>query len=257
MFWDIYMGILVFLFGIMLGSFYNVCIHRIPLSLSIIRPPSHCESCSHTLAPLDLIPIFSWVFLGRKCRYCKAPISCRYPLIELLTGALFVLLYLKFQMTWQFLFYLIFVSILIIVTFIDIDHRIIPDRFIVIGLILGAFSLLMPLMTSWKDALFGALVGAGSLLLVDLAGRIFFKKEGMGFGDVKLMGMAGLFLGTQRTLVSLLIAVWTAAIAGIIVLRVRKEKTDHYIPFGPFLAAGCVFSIFFGNELVRWYVSFL
>ncbi len=281
MFWYIYMGALVFLFGMMMGSFYNVCIHRIPNSLSVITPPSHCENCGHLLKPLDLIPIMSWILLGRKCRYCKAPVSARYALVELLTGVLFVLLYLKFQLTGQFLLYLVFGSILLLVAFIDIDHRIIPDRFIVMGLILGVISLVIPAISllsngtlpsdsvnesvfvqivsaiPWKEALFGALIGGGSLLLVDLLGRIFYKKEGMGFGDVKLMGMAGLFLGVQRTVVSLLVAIWAAAIVGIIVLRIRKEKTDHYMPFGPFLAAGCVLSIFFGKELIRWYLSFI
>ena len=259
MFWQIYMGALIFLGGIMLGSFYNVCIYRIPLSMSVIRPSSHCENCHHALAPLDLVPVFSWVLLGRKCRYCKAPISFRYPMVELLTGLLFLLLYLKFQLSPSFFLYLVFVSILIIIAFIDIDHRIIPDRFIIIGLVLGVIALLAPMgsVFAWKDALFGALVGGGSLLLMDIAGRIFFKKEGMGFGDVKLMAMAGILLGFQRTAVSLLIAVWIAAVAGIIVLRTRKDPEDHYIPFGPFLAAGCVFSIFFGKELIRWYISLL
>jgi len=259
MFWSIYAGVLVFLFGTLMGSFYNVCIYRIPNSMSVVKPPSHCENCSHPLAPLDLIPILSWVLLGRKCRYCKAPLSVRYPLIELLTGVLFVLLFIKFRLSWQFLLYLAFISILIMVAFIDIDHRYIPDRFVLIGLALGAGSLFIP-MISWQDSLFGGLIGGGSLLLMDLSGRLVFKKEGMGFGDVKLMGMAGLFLGVQRTIVSLLAAVWVAAVVGIVILHRRKEgkeETDHYMPFGPFLAAGCALSIFFGKELVRWYLSLL
>lgn len=256
MFWDIYAGIMAFIFGIIMGSFYNVCIYRIPNSMSVIKPHSHCENCSHTLAPLDLIPVLSWILLKGKCRYCRAPISIRYPLIELSTGILFVLLCFKFQLTWPLLLYLIFVSILILVAFIDIDHRIIPDRFVIMGVIIGIISLFIP-MISWQDALFGGLIGGGSLLLIDLTGRILFKKEGMGFGDVKLMGMAGIFLGVQRTIVSLLAAVWVAAIVGIVVLRKRKDDTDHYMPFGPFLAAGCVFSIFLGKELVHWYLSLL
>jgi leader peptidase (prepilin peptidase)/N-methyltransferase len=281
MFWQIYLGAVIFLLGIMMGSFFNVCIYRIPLSMSVIRPSSHCESCSHALAPLDLIPIFSWVLLGRKCRYCKAPISIRYPMVEFLTGLLFLLLYLKFQLSFSFFIYLFFVSILVIIAFIDIDHRIIPDRFVIMGLVVGFIALIGPVLSviidrmmlpdagggevftqamaafAWKDALFGALIGGGSLLLMDISGRIFFKKEGMGFGDVKLMTMAGILLGFQKTAVSLLIAVWIAAVAGIIVLRTRKDPADHYIPFGPFLAAGCVFSIFFGKELLRWYISLL
>lgn len=280
MFWTIYLGFIIFLLGLILGSFYNVCIYRIPEELSIISPPSHCGSCNHTLAPLDLIPVLSWCLLGRKCRYCKAPISYRYPLIEALTGLLFVLLFIKFQLSWDLLFYMVFVSILIIITFIDIDHRIIPDRFIVMGLVVGVASLATPILiliskdafsnieTSkipsiilsllpWKNALIGGSIGGGSLLVIDIAGRIFFKKEGMGFGDVKLMFMAGIFLGAQQTVIALLIAVWTAAIAGIVIIRIRKGNDDHYMPFGPFLAIGCVFSIFLGNTLVNWYLSFI
>ncbi len=252
--WPIYAGVLLFLFGLLMGSFFNVCIYRIPNAVSIIRPSSHCDSCGHPLAPLDLVPVLSWLFLERKCRYCKAPVSARYLLVELLTGTFFVLLFVKFGLTWQLPLYLAFISILVVVSFIDIDHRYIPDRFVLIGLVLAGLSFFIPRIT-WQDALTGGMIGGGSLLLMDLSGRLLFKKEGMGFGDVKLMGMAGLFLGVSRTIVSLLSAVWVAAIVGIVVLRKRKPDADHYMPFGPFLAVGCVLSIFFGNELVRWYLS--
>lgn len=318
MFWNIYIGTIIFIFGLVLGSFYNVCIYRIPEGKSIINPPSHCGNCNQVLAPLDLIPVLSWVMLGRKCRYCKSPISYRYPLIELLTGFLFLLSYIKYSISWDLLFVLIFISIMIIITFIDIDHRIIPDRFIVIGLILSilymfepiwmtvikiitiknnfSFTMLFNLFKAfpWQNAVIGALVGAGCMLLVDVLGRVFYKKEGMGFGDVKLMLFAGLFLGLQKTIVALLFSIWIGAIAGIIILRMRNkhkhkdneenivknknenlveesedeniaeeseyenvddENEDHYMPFGPFLAAGCIFSIFFGEAIFRWYFT--
>ncbi|MHB8962691.1 MAG: prepilin peptidase [Saccharofermentanales bacterium] len=255
MFWTIYFGIILFLFGLIMGSFYNVCIYRIPEGLSIITPPSHCGNCNHRLGALDLIPVVSWLALGRKCRYCHAPIAWRYPLVELLTGVLFASLFLKFGLTWELPFYLVFVSILIMVTFIDIDHRIIPDRFVLAGLALAIGSLFTPWAISWKDALIGAAIGGGTLLIADLAGRVFFKKEGMGFGDVKLMAMAGIFLGIKQISVAFLLAVWIAAIVGVILLRVRSKDSDHYMPFGPFLALGCTLSIFFGNEIVVWYLS--
>lgn len=257
MFWTIYTGVIIFLFGLIMGSFFNVCIYRIPNGQSILYPPSHCGSCNHPLAPLDLVPILSWLFLRRKCRYCKAPISARYPLVELLTGLLYLALFIKFHLSWNLLFYLAFISLLILVSFIDLDHRIIPDRFILIGLALAIGMYFTPWGLGWKDALIGAVIGAGSLLLVDLAGRIFFKKEGMGFGDVKLMGMAGLFLGIQQTIVSLLLGIWAAAVVGVILLRIRKDEADHYIPFGPFLAFGCTLAIFGGKEMVSWYLSLL
>jgi len=280
MFWTIYIGVIVFILGLVMGSFYNVCIYRIPEGLSIITPPSRCGNCKHSLAPGDLIPVISWLMLGRKCRYCKEPISWRYPLVEIITGLLFLFLFIKFQLTRELPFYLIFISILIIIAFIDIDHRIILDRFIVAGLILDIIFILMPFfialskgvlstieieeiphvlfsIVSWKDALLGGVIGGGSLLVIDMVGRIFFKKEGMGFGDVKLMFMAGIFLGTRLTVVSLLVAVWIAAVIGIIVIRIRQKSDDHYMPFGPFLALGCAFSIFFGDSLLNWYFAFL
>lgn len=255
MFWTVYFGIILFLFGLIMGSFYNVCIYRIPEGQSIVSPPSHCGSCNHQLAPLDLIPVISWLALGRRCRYCKAPIAWRYPLVELLTGALFVSLFLKFGLSWELPFYLVFISLMVMVAFIDIDHRIIPDRFILTGLALGIGLLFTPWGISWKQALIGGAIGGGSLILVDLAGRVFFKKEGMGFGDIKLMLMAGIFLGMQQTVISLLLAVWIAAVAGVILIRIRGNDSDHYMPFGPFLALGCTLSIFFGNELAAWYIS--
>ncbi|MHB1454472.1 MAG: prepilin peptidase [Saccharofermentanales bacterium] len=255
MFWTIYIGAIIFLFGLIMGSFFNVCIYRIPEGLSVISPPSHCGSCNHRLSALDLIPIVSWLALGRKCRYCRAPIAWRYPLVELLTGILYVLLFIKFGLSWELPFYIVFISLMIMVAFIDIDHMIIPDRFVLIGLALGIGSLFMPWAISWKDALIGAVIGGGSLLIADVAGRVFFKKDGMGFGDVKLMAMAGIFLGIRRTSVAFLLAVWIAAIVGIILLRIRNKNTDHYMPFGPFLALGCTLSILFGNEIVAWYLS--
>ncbi len=238
-----------------MGSFYNVCIYRIPAGRSIITPPSHCGNCLHRLAPLDLIPVISWVALRRKCRYCGAPIAWRYPLVELLTGILFAALYLIHGLAWRLPFDLVFVSLMILTAFIDIDHRIIPDRFILIGFALGAVSLFLQDAVSWRSALAGGAIGGGFLLLGDLAGRVFFRKEGMGFGDVKLMAMAGFYLGIRQTAVSLLAAIWVAAAAGIILLRIRNDKSDHYMPFGPFIALGSVFSVFWGNELSAWYLS--
>ncbi len=273
-------GVFIFLAGLVMGSFYNVCIYRIPAGQSVLFPPSHCAACGHRLSWLDMIPVLGWLLLKRKCRYCKAPVSARYPLVELLTAGLFLLSFAVFGMSWQLASALIFLSVLIMVAFIDWDHQIIPDRFHVVLLILAAVSLFMPLIpflgdgaaalrnapegaagrifaiVPWKDALFGALIGGGSLLLTDIAGRILFKKEGMGFGDVKLMLAAGLFLGVSRTVIALLAAIWAGAAAGIVILKKSKPGDAHYMPFGPFLAAGCAVSLFWGESLARWYLSF-
>lgn len=252
---NIFYLMLFFVGGLVLGSFYNVCIFRIPREESIAFPASHCTSCGHTLGSADLFPVFSWLFLKGKCRYCNAKISARYLFVELLTGIVFAGAYFAFGLTLALAFHLIFASILIMVTFIDIDHRIIPDRFIIAGLVLAVGSLFLVRDVSWKEALIGGAIGGGLLLAVDLLGRLIFKKEGMGLGDVKLMLMAGLYLGTVKTIVALLAAVWIGAVAGVIILKRRKDSEDRYMPFGPFLALGSMISVLAGKMIADYYLS--
>ena len=161
--------------GAVLGSFFNVCIYRIPRGESIVFPSSHCTSCSHKLGPADLVPVISWILLKGKCRYCKSGISFRYPAVELLTGLIFAVTYLVFGLSLETLFHIIFASLLILITFIDIDHRIIPDRFIIAGILLAIVRFFAINDLTWYEAAIGAAAGGGVLLLVDLAGRIFYK----------------------------------------------------------------------------------
>ena len=280
MFLDIYLGTVIFIFGLLMGSFYNVCIYRIPEDISIVKPPSHCPYCNHRLSYLDMIPVLSHLFLKGKCRYCGEKISWRYSLVELLTGAMFLVSYLRLGVNAELGFFLVFISFMIIITFIDIDYRIIPDRFFISGLILSVAYLFSPLIFKGeykgslfgesvniqsisdlpvKSALTGALIGGGFLLVIDLIGRLIFKKEGMGFGDVKLMTWTGLFLGLRGTIVSLLLAVWIGAVAGVILLKIRKNRNedDKYMPFGPFLTIGSVIGAFFAQQIINWYVSMM
>jgi len=276
---EIYFGTIIFFLGLVMGSFYNVCIYRIPLDRSVISPPSACPSCGHRLNYLDMIPVLSHFFLRGRCRYCKTKVSVRYSLVELLTGLLFLVSFLQTGFSLELPFFLIFISFMIIITFIDLDHRIIPDRFFVAGIILAILYLFMPLISGenfigqlfvyktdiskfsdlpFMSAIFGALIGGGSLLLIDFSGRIIFKKESMGFGDVKLMIWIGFFLGNPAVILALLFAIWSGAIVGVYLLRKRKidGEDDRYMPFGPFLIFGSVIAMLFADKIINWYVNY-
>ncbi|HCS75559.1 MAG TPA: prepilin peptidase [Clostridiales bacterium] len=251
----IFLSMVIFTAGMMLGSFFNVCIYRIPRAESIVFPPSHCTSCGTRLKWLDLFPLFSWLFLRGRCRSCKSKISIQYPLVELITGLLYMLLYLKFGFSDSFLTYLILASILIITTAIDIEHQIIPDELVFIGIIAGVVLVLTGLSVHWKDALIGLLVGGGTFLAVALLSEWILKKEGMGGGDIKLMGMIGLFLGWKLTVLSILLSIYAGGLIGGLLLILKIKKRGDAIPYGPFIAVGTIISIFFGNELITWYLQ--
>lgn len=249
--------IFIFLVGLCLGSFLNVCIYRLPLSKSIIKPRSFCPNCNSPIPWYDNIPLLSYLFLKRRCRYCKEKIPFRYFLVELLTGVILVVLYLYFNSIILVFSYTFLVAGLIIATFTDIIHRIIPDKVNIGCLIIGlglsfCFPQLHDTMIHWKGILFssiGALVGGGTIFVLGLLGKLIFKKESMGGGDVKLLAMAGSYLGWKLILLTFFIAPFFGSIFGIIKKIVSE---DEYIPYGPFLALGCVVSLFWGEEILRW-----
>ncbi len=267
---------ITFIFGMMIGSFLNVCIYRIPAKLSIITPPSRCGICGRRLKIYDLIPVFSWLFLLGKCRYCKAKISIRYLLVELLTGGLFVLIYLSAGFRIYLLPAFILTSLLIVITFIDIDTQTIPNGLILFGLICAlasVFAVIVPAVkvNYWEnalDALYGSLAGFLPLLLVNTITKLILKRDGMGGGDMKLMAVAGLFLGLRLTVIALILAIYLGGIAGAVILIVKrhknnkinpenaKNKSGTYMPFGPFLAIGCFISMLYGTYILNWYISF-
>jgi leader peptidase (prepilin peptidase)/N-methyltransferase len=254
----VYLGIIVFLSGLLLGSFFNVCIYRIPAGESIITPPSHCPRGGHRLGWSDLVPVLSRTVLKGKCRYCSAPVAFRYTVVELLTAVLLTLLYVRFGLTMQFLLFSVLVCALIVVSFIDYDCRIIPHGPLLFvtgaGLLFAAYS---GGVQAVLTALLAALCGGAPLLLMDIAARVFLKKEGMGMGDVKLMAAAGTVLGIRLVLFSLLAAVWACALWIMAMLVYGKLKKGNYIPFGPFLSIGCIISIYFGDEIISWYLKLL
>ncbi len=233
------MTALLFLLGTVLGSFLNVCIYRIPREMSVIRPASQCPHCGASVRPLHNVPIVGYLVLRGKCAECTAPISPRYPAVELLTGLLTAAAFLRFGLTLEGGVALAILSLLTIIAFIDAEHLIIPDSLLIIAL--GA-------------ALFG-----GFLLTAGAAGKLLFKKEALGFGDVKLGAVLGAFLGWKLTIVSLYGAFLLAAVYGVAGLVSKKIRFGEMVPFGPFLAAGGAAAIFWGDEIitlfVRWMLS--
>lgn len=247
--------IYLFTFGAVIGSFLNVCIYRIPRGLSIVLPPSYCPNCQQRIKPYDMVPIISYIILGGRCRYCKERISMRYPLVEALTGTAFVISFAIYGFSLQFLYSIILVALLIAISFIDIDEGIIPDALIGIGFIAGIAAIVFDRSISWQYGLYGALIGAGIIGAVYVLSWFIFKKEGIGVGDIKLMAMAGLFLGWQRTALAFLIGVYCGAIIGIALVLLKKKTMAGSIPFGPFLSIGIIISQWYGYEVIDRYLS--
>ena len=244
---------LVFLYGAIIGSFLNVCIARLPYGRSIVRPSSHCPRCQTSIAWYDNLPVLSYVLLGGRCRTCRVRISALYPAVEILTGALAVALYLRLGATLAFAGYFVFAAALVVITFIDLDHQIIPDVISLPGIAVGlAFSLVSPLVTP-LDALLGVLVGGGILLAVAWLYQTLRGQEGMGGGDVKLLAMIGAFLGWQSIFVTLFVGSVIGSLIGVAVMAYQRADTKLAIPFGPFLACGALIYLFFGDRILAFY----
>ena len=240
----------IFIFGICIGSFLNVCIYRIPQEISISKGRSFCPSCHHQLHAIDLVPLFSFLFLKGKCRYCHEKISPRYFCIELLTGILFVLIYHMNQMSILFFLNCIFVSLLIVIGFIDYDTMDIYDYNHICFILLAVLRLIFVHDLSITSLLLGAIVISLPLLIIYL-----LTKGGIGMGDIKLMASAGLFLGFKNIIVAFIIGTIFAALVGAYyLLRGQKEKQDR-MAFGPFLAIGLFIGALYGDILISFYLS--
>lgn len=244
------MEVLIFIVGLVVGSFLNVCIYRIPRKISIIKPASFCPSCGNSIKPWHNIPVLGFLLLKGRCAYCGAKISLRYPFVEALNGVLYVIAFLHFGLTVSLPFILIFISALIAISFIDIDFQIIPDQISIPLIFLGIILSLIPhnslnLAQNIKDSLIGILVGGGSLLIVSI-----ISKGGMGGGDVKLNAAVGAFLGWKSALLTIFIGSLTGSIVGIISM---KKTGNRKIPFGPFLSLGALICLFFGEKILSWY----
>jgi len=243
----------VFAFGAIIGSFLNVCIARLPDGRSIVRPPSHCPKCQSFLAWYDNVPILSYLVLGGRCRTCRVRISAIYPAVEVLTGALAVALFLRLGPTLAFAGYFAFAAALVVITFIDLDHQLIPDVISLPGIVVGlAFSLVSPLVTP-LDAALGVLAGGGTLLAVAWLYKTFRGQEGMGGGDIKLLAMIGAFLGWQSIFVTLFVGSVIGSIIGVGLMLYQRADTKLAIPFGPFLAGGALVYLFWGDRILAFY----
>jgi len=260
--------ILVFIFGSIVGSFLNVCIHRMPLGESIVWPHSHCPHCKKKIPSHDNIPFLSYIILKGRCRFCKERISLRYPLVELLTALMFLVVFNRYGLSYDFFIFIVFICGLIIATFVDIQHRIIPDEISVGGIIFGFILIavkgfnLRPVSYDPRpmfDSLLGIIVGGGIIYLTGkLFDLVYFKilkrppiqgeTESMGGGDVKLLAMIGAFLGWQKVIFVFFLAPFFGAIVGVINLLAKK---DHTIPYGPFLSFAAIFSIFWMDKIIR------
>lgn len=261
-------GIVIFIFGAIVGSFLNVCIVRMPHEKSVITPRSHCVHCKRTIPWYDNIPFVSYLVLRGRCRFCDGKISARYFLVEMITALTFLGFYRYFGLTVLLWPYLVMVSGFIVAAFVDLEHRIIPDEISIGGILAGlVFSLLIPQMHdvtaygrplilmhlhSLGLSLLGMLIGGGSIYLMGMLGDFLFKKESMGGGDVKLLAMVGAFMGWKMAVLTFFIAPFFGAVYGI----VEKIRTkDTAIAYGPFLALGALVCLFRGDAIIAWIMS--
>ena len=248
---------MIFVFGICIGSFMNVCIYRLPNAKSIVKPRSMCPQCGTMIPFYDNIPVISYILLRRRCRQCRALIPIRYPLVELMGGLFALCAYLRFGFTVEGLVCYAFTTTLLVVTFIDIDHQIIPDRITLPGIpVFFLASLLLP-ATTLTDSLLGLLVGAGTLLVIGLSYNLIPHEGGMGGGDIKLLAMIGVLLGWKGVFFTIFIASGVGTFAGIIAMIHQGKGMKLAIPFGPFLSIGAISYIFFGSKLIYWYFNLL
>jgi len=246
-----------FILGACIGSFLNVCIYRIPLARSIVSPGSMCPRCESPIRFYDNIPILSYLWLKGRCRQCQARVSPRYPLVELLTALLFTAVAHRFGVSIEAAIYMAFSAALVTITFIDIDHRIIPDRISLPGIGLCFLAALTLPHMGWQASLLGIVVGGGSLFVVAWTYSMLTGKEGMGGGDVKLLAMIGALLGWQGVIFTIFSASLLGTVVGLGVMVHARSNLKLAVPFGPFLATGALAYIFMGRELVTWYFGLM
>ena len=237
-------------FGLCVGSFLNVVIARLPEGASIVSPGSACPRCGTPIRWYDNVPLLSFAVLRARCRQCAEPISWRYPLVELGTGILFVLVLLARGPRIGLVPGLLLAAALVVVTGIDLDHQIIPDVVSLPGIVVGVALSLLTGTPRWLDALIGVLVGGGLFFLIIVA-----SGGGMGGGDMKLAAMLGAFLGWQGLLVAMLLAALTGGLVAVLLLAMGRKGRKDPVPFGPFLALGGMVAFLYQDRLIDWYFS--
>ena len=247
--------IIIVLFGLVWGSFLNVVIYRLPRAQSLMWPPSSCPKCRARLKPYDNIPVLSFLLLRGKCRSCGQKISPVYPLVEALTVLCFLLVLGRFSLGFHFFASCLFASALIVLCFIDLSHQILPDEITLPGLALAlVYSAFRPDL-GLRQALIGAVAGAGFLLLIYGLYWLLRKKEGLGMGDVTMMLLVGAYLGWLNTFFTLLLASFAGALVGVFLLSCRKKNLQFALPFGTFLAPAAFVALVWGDRIIRAYLS--
>ena len=241
-----------FIFGAIIGSFLNVCIYRLPARMSLMTPPSTCPCCNTRIAWYYNLPVVGYLVLRGRCAQCRQPISFRYPAVEILTGLLFAWAMCRFGIHLMTPVFCVFIAALVTITFIDLDCQIIPDVISLPGIILGfAGSFVVP-WVSWQDSVMGILFGYGVISIIAWSYEQITGREGMGMGDAKLLAMVGALLGLKAVFMSLFFGSILCSVIGL-PLALRKGG-QFALPFGPFLALGALIALFFGQQIMNWYL---
>ncbi|WKZ33849.1 MAG: prepilin peptidase [Thermodesulfobacteriota bacterium] len=246
--------ILPLVFGAIVGSFLNVCIHRIPLGVSIVSPPSSCPNCTNRIPFYLNVPVISYILLRGRCSACGEPFSARYPVVEAFTALVALFTFLKFGPTPEAAVYFAFLSALIVITFIDLDLKIIPDVISLPGIAAGLLASFFLPYPGVLNSFIGAAAGGGVLFAVAWGYYLATGQEGMGGGDVKLLAMIGAFLGWKGVILTLLIGSFTGALTGALLMLALGKGSRYAVPFGPFLALGAAAHLFFGESIISWYL---
>jgi leader peptidase (prepilin peptidase)/N-methyltransferase len=247
--------VLAGVFGLVIGSFLNVVIYRLPLGQSLVTPPSTCPGCGTRIRPIDNVPVLSWLVLGGKCRKCRAPISIQYPLVEFVTGALFLLVAWVTPAGPLLAARLLLVVTLIVLFAIDLHHQILPNVITLPGIVAGfLFSFFGA--PGWASSLIGIALGGGLLYGIAAGYYLVRREEGLGMGDVKMLAMIGAFLGWKAVLVTLILSSFAGAVVGIAIIALTKGSMRLALPFGSFLSVGALAAMFVGDPIVTWYAGF-
>ncbi len=248
----VFLDIFLTCVGAAVGSFLNVLIFRIPEGQSIVLPSSHCQKCGHAVRVYDNIPIISYLILRGKCRDCHEKISLQYPIVEAITAIMSLLLFLKFGLSFKYLFSFIFTCALIVITFIDLRHQIIPDVISLPGIPVFFFlAVFFMNLTVW-ESLLGILIGGGCLFAIAFLYEIITKREGMGGGDIKLLAMLGAFLGWKSLFFILFVSSLLGAVVGVSAMIIKGQDMKYAVPFGPFLSIAAVAYLFVGADVMNF-----
>jgi len=248
---ELFWSVVSFVLGAVIGSFLNVCIWRIPDGKSIVAPASHCPKCGNPVRFYDNIPLVSWIVLRGRCRDCGEPISPRYPLVELLTALLSLAVAWLYGPSLQYLAAFLFAAALVVITFIDLDHQIIPDVISLPGIPVFFLLAWLVMGVPFWESLFGILIGGGFLYLIAVGYELLTKREGMGGGDIKLLAMIGAFLGWKSLFFVVFMSSILGALVGVALIASRGKDMKYAVPFGPFLSIAAVMYLFVGVQLTH------